>query len=76
MRKPIKVGEQYEDCSYKVAVCTEIYPWLISWRSRLWYYLTRRAARWDVIGSYPEPNRPGDFSNCSWTHCGCIRVPQ
>jgi hypothetical protein len=74
MKQPIKVGELYEDCSYKLAVVREIYPWIVNWRQALWYRLTRRAEHWDVIGNYLYPNKPGDFSNCSWNHCACIRL--
>ncbi len=77
MKRPVKVGDRYTDCTNMVAVATEVYPCAYSWKQIVWYWLTRRAPDFDVIGEYTDKDQlsdPGRYSNVSWRHCGCEKI--
>lgn len=84
MKRPIKVGQFYEDCAYHIVKCEEVYPVLrthnlvgsrivpVYYFSLLFYWITGRSRDWDVAGeSLVDGSRP---RSCSWRHCGLVRV--
>lgn len=70
MKRPVKPGQVYEDCSYHPVVCTGAVP--VRWPGSPWWRrLLRIADDWDIEGvSLLDASSP---RSCSAVHC---RIPR